>query len=175
MRFAASYWKPDLTVGQCAMTTEKIKIIHLDAMRVASSYAFGSNPEARAWSKLVEWAKPKGYLNDNVNHPVFGFNNPYPTADTPRYGYEFWIKVGVEVEPEGEIRIEEFLGGTFAVTRCQVQGHPETNIPAAWKALADWCKKNGHSLGSHHALERFLSSPDDLNNLELELLCPVIS
>ena len=85
---------------------------------------------------MVEWAQPKGFLDDLATHPIFGFNNPYPIPQNPRYGYEFWMKVGVEVGPEGEIRIGGFLGGLYAVTRCEAQGHPEKNIPAGWQSLA---------------------------------------
>ncbi len=150
-----------------------INIIRLEPMRVASAYGFGDQPEAIAWDKLSAWAKPKGFLDDIGCHPIFGFNNPYPTEEHPRYGYEFWMKVGAETEPEDEIRIGEFFGGTYAVARCEVNGHPE-NILAAWQLLATWCKQNNHTMG-HNALERFLTTPDDLERLVLELHCPIVS
>jgi DNA gyrase inhibitor GyrI len=150
-----------------------IHIIRLAAMRVASSYGFGENPEEIAWHKMSAWAKPKALLNDLDGHPLFGLNNPYPTPATPRYGYEFWLQVGPEVEPDGDIRIGEFFGGEYAVMRCEVSGHPE-HIPAAWQSLAVWCKNNGYTMGTHHALERFLSIPDDLSHLLLELHCPIV-
>ena len=150
-----------------------VEIVRLDAMRVASAYGFGTNPEEIAWQKLASWAKPKGFLVDVFTHPVFGFNNPYPTPTTPRYGYELWMKVGPDVEPERDIRIGEFFGGLFAVTRCNVQGHPE-NIPSTWQALAAWCMEYDHPTGLHPAMERFLSSPEDLSNLVLDLYCPIV-
>jgi DNA gyrase inhibitor GyrI len=153
-------------------TPGRVEIVRLEAMRVASAYGYGENPEEIAWRKLAQWAKPKGFLDDITAHPIFGFNNPYPTPANSRHGYEFWIKVGADVEPEGEIRIGEFFGGMYAVSRCRVQGHPE-NIPAAWKSLGEWCSNSGHTLGTHHALERFLSSPENFSNLELDLCCPI--
>jgi DNA gyrase inhibitor GyrI len=143
-------------------------------MRVASTYGFGVNPEEQAWEKMVAWAKPKGLLEDITAHPIFGLNNPYPSPATQRYGYEFWIKVGPGVEPDSEVRIGEFLGGPYAVTRCDVQGHPEKNIPSRWKSLLDWCKSNHHPLGHHPALEKFLTSPGDPGKLVLDLCCPII-
>jgi len=156
------------------MSVGKIDIVRLDPMRVASAYGFGANPEAMAWEKLVEWASSKGFLDDMATHPIFGFNNPYPTPHSPLYGYEFWMKVDVDIQPEGDIRIGEFLGGMYAVTRCEVQGDPEKTVPVGWHQLAEWCKENGHPLGPHHALERFHSRPDDLRGLVLDLYCPVI-
>jgi DNA gyrase inhibitor GyrI len=150
-----------------------IQIVRLDAMRIASAYGFGDSPEEVAWQNLARWAKPRGFLDNLSDHPVYGFNNPYPTPATPRYGYELWMKVGPEVEPENDVRIGEFFGGLYATTRCEVHGNPE-KIPATWQSLAAWCKTNGYATGTHHALERYLSSPDDLASLMLELYCPIL-
>jgi DNA gyrase inhibitor GyrI len=143
-------------------------------MRVASAYGFGEHPEEQAWEQLSAWARPKGLLEDADSHPIFGFNNPYPTPDIPKYGYEFWIKVGPAVEPEGQIRIVEFFGGMYAVSRCEVLGHPEI-IPKGWQNLVQWCRENNRSFGKHHALEGFLGTPDDLENLVLNLYCPILA
>ncbi|RPH36774.1 AraC family transcriptional regulator [bacterium] len=149
-----------------------VQLIRLEPMRVATAYGFGENPEELAWQALVAWASPKCLLDDLEAHPIFGLNNPYPGPDSPKYGYEFWLKVGPEVEPEGYIRVEEFFGGLYAVTRCEVKGHPEV-IPETWQKLAQWCGENRHPLGHHPALERFLSSPGDLEDLVLNLCCPI--
>ncbi len=156
------------------MHLEKVEIVHLEPMRVASAYSFGVNPEERAWANLVRWAGPRSLLDDLLAHPIFGLNNPSPTPDNPRYGSEFWITVGQDVEPEGDIRIVEFFGGAYAVTRCEVKGHPEENIPETWQALAEWCREHEHPLRAHYALERFLSTPENLSKLVLELYCPVV-
>ena len=156
------------------MTTLDVQIVKLQPIRVASAYGFGEQPEDRAWQKLVAWAKPRGFLEDFTARPVFGFNNPYPTAKTPRYGYEFWVQVGPDIEPEGDIRIYEFFGGPYAVARCEAKGHPEKNIPETWQRLAAWCKNNNHHMGHHHALEKFLTCPDNVNQLVMDLYCPIL-
>jgi len=151
-----------------------VRITRLEPMRVASTYGFGNNPEEEAWKRMVAWAGPKGFLDDPAVHPIFGLNNPYPTPENPRYGYEFWIKVSPDVEPDGDVRIGEFLGGSYAVTRCEARGEPEKNIPSRWRALADWCREHHHALGSHQALEGFLTSPGDPAGLVMDLYCPII-
>jgi DNA gyrase inhibitor GyrI len=156
------------------MSTREVQITQLKPMRVASAYGFGEHPEKLAWQQMVKWAQPKGFLRNIQAHPIFGFNNPYPTPEAPQYGYEFWIKVEQEVESEGTIRIVEFLGGKYAVTRCDVNGHPES-IPESWQHLAKWCNDNNHPLAQHPALEQFLGTPDDLEHLVLMLHCPISS
>ena len=156
------------------MATDDIHIVRLPALRVASAYGFGFQPEEHAWNQLVQWAQPKGLLGDFEAHPIFGFNNPYPTPESPKYGYVFWIGVDQTVEPEGTIRIEEFFGGSYAVSRCEVNGDPGGRIPAKWKTLAEWCKLNHYTMGKHPALEQFLSRPDDIEHLVLNLYCPIL-
>lgn len=154
------------------MEPPTVHLIHLEPMHVATAYGFGENPEETAWQALVAWAATKCLLDDLEAHPIFGLNNPYPRPGSTKYGYEFWVKVDSETEPEGCIRIEEFFGGFYAVAQCEVKGHPE-NIPGAWQKLVAWCKENHHQLGHHPALERFLSSPGDIENLVMELYCPI--
>jgi DNA gyrase inhibitor GyrI len=155
------------------MSELNVEIVTLNPMRVASAYGFGTNPEEQAWQKLAIWAKPRGLLDDKIEHPIFGFNNPNPTPGNAKYGYEFWVKVDSIAEPEEAIRILEFMGGTYAVVKCEAQGDPG-KIPAAWQSLASWCKTNNHRFGRHQPLEKIISSPDDPVGLILELYCPII-
>ena len=155
------------------MNDLNIQIVKLEPMRVASAYGFGPNPEEQAWQKLEAWAGPRGLLNDKKAHPVYGFNNPNPIPGGTKYGYEFWIKVDAGAEPEGALRIVEFMGGAYAVLRCEAHGDPAA-IPAAWQSLASWCKANNRRIGRHQPLEKIISNPDDPAHLVLELYCPVV-
>ena len=156
------------------MSELEVHIVKLEPMRVASAYGFGENPEEQAWKKLDAWAANKGLLTDRAAHPIFGFNNPNPSATNPKYGYEFWMKVDPTTEPSGDIRVVEFTGGTYAVLRCDTQGNPGQTMPAAWQALAGWCKLHNHRFGRHHALERIVSGADNPENLVVDLYCPVV-
>jgi DNA gyrase inhibitor GyrI len=149
-----------------------VRLTNLEPMRVATAYGFGENPEEKAWQALVTWAGPRCLFDELEAHPIFGLNNPYPTPGSPKYGYEFWIKVEPEIEPEGCVRIEEFFGGPYAVMRCEVKAHPE-KIGESWQKLAQWCKENQHPHGRHPALERFLTNPGDLGNLVMDLYYPL--
>ena len=93
-----------------------VKIVKLEPMRVGSVYGFGDSQEKLAWEKLIGWAEAKGLLRSG-EYRIFGFNNPNPSPGSPNYGYEFWMVVGQDVEPEGEIAAKDFAGGLYAVTR----------------------------------------------------------
>ena len=75
------------------MSELQVEIVRLAPMQVASFYGFGSEPEFQAAAKLLAWAEPRGLLDGGVEHRIFGFNNPSPSAASPNYGYEFWLEL----------------------------------------------------------------------------------
>ncbi len=152
----------------------EVQIVKLEPMLVASTYAFSISPEVEAWGKLVAWAQPKGLLDDIDAHPIFGFNNPNPSTGNSKYGYEFWIKVGTNIEPEGDVRINEFYGGLYAVIRCKTHGELYKTIPASWRQLIEWCKTSKYKFGYHRWLEKQIAGANNPDELTLDLYCPIV-
>ena len=95
-----------------------VRIVQLEPMRVASAYGFGASPEGIAHEKMQTFLKAKSLLDGyGTKYRHFGFNNPNPAPGSPNYGYEIWTEIGSDVQPEGDIRIVDFPGGLYAVTR----------------------------------------------------------
>jgi AraC family transcriptional regulator len=138
------------------MSDLEVRIVKLEPLRVASFHGFGASPETEAGNKLLAWAKPKGLLDDPAQHRVFGFNNPDPSPGSPNYGYELWIAVGSEVSPEDGVKIKEFAGGLYAVTRCEVKDDPYDVIPVTWQRLVAWCEDSKYRMAHHQWLEEHL-------------------
>jgi DNA gyrase inhibitor GyrI len=137
------------------MSDLDVRIIRLEPMRVASVRVVSETPEVDAWGKLRDWAEPLGILQDDENHPIFGFNNPNPQPDIKEYGYELWIKVGSDVESEGEIVVKDYPGGLFAVTTCKLIEDPSgRNILETWKSLWEWVKASKYKWRQVHELEK---------------------
>ncbi len=142
-----------------------VRIVKLPPMRVASARATGPQPEYPAYEKLLAWAKPHDLI---TGARFFGFNNPSPAVEGQDYGYEVWLTIGDDVQPEGEITVRQFEGGLYAVTR--VTG--ASKIGAGWHHLNDWLKTNGRTRGSHQWLEENIDSleaPEDQLTLDLYL------
>ncbi|MCA9991961.1 MAG: GyrI-like domain-containing protein [Ardenticatenaceae bacterium] len=160
------------------MSNLQVRLVNLSPLRVASLSGFGPNPEDLAFQKLDAWAGPRGLLADPEKHPVFGFNNPDPVAGNPDYGYELWIVVGPEFElAEGDaVRLHNFPGGRYAVTRCEV---PEGDAPGlevigqTWQKLVAWRDENGYQRGHQQWLEKMV--PADLPGIRfvLDLYLPI--
>ena len=149
----------------------QVRIVKLEAMRVASAWGFGQGPEIKAWKNLEAWAKPKGLLDGPAEHRIFGFNNPNPSAGSPNYGYEFWIAVGPDVEPKGEIKVKDFNGGLYAVTRCK----GVENIHPTWQKLVTWLEDSKYRGAHHQWLEEHLSEIDaPPDELLIDLYAPVV-
>jgi DNA gyrase inhibitor GyrI len=154
------------------MSDLEVRIVNLEPMRVASVRVVSESPEVDAWSKLRSWAEPRGFLQDDENHPIFGFNNPNPQQDRKEYGYELWIKVGSEVESDEEVEVKDYPGGLFAVTTCKLAGDPSgRNILETWKVLLEWVKASKYSWRKVHELEKvhdpLASEPDIILDLYL--------
>ena len=148
-----------------------VRIVKLEPLRVASFHGFGPNPEHLAGRRLAAWAEPRGYLADLAHHRIFGFNNPNPSPGSPNYGYEFWLTVGPEVEPEGEMRVLDFAGGLYAVTRCRgVESIGET-----WARLVGWLTGSRYGHAEHQWLEEHINPtfPEAEDALILDLYAPV--
>jgi len=153
------------------MSEFPVRIVKLEPLRVASVHGFGPSPEEEAWQKLVAWAKPKGYLDDPEHHRIFGFNNPDPSPGSPNYGYEFWMVVGAEVEAAGDMRVLDFPGGLYAVTRCQ----GGDNIGPTWGRLVQWLTGSRYRHAGHQWLEEHINAtfPVPGEELILDLYAPI--
>jgi len=117
----------------------EVRLQKLETMRAAHAHALSDTPEEDAWKKIEEWAKPKGLLEDGVGTRVFG-RNTYPTDSPEPHGYEFFLTVSPDVEPEGEIEMGEIPGGLYAVLRFRNLD----KIGSAWQQLWKWIEESGY-------------------------------
>ena len=156
------------------MNNQDVRIVRLEPMRVISLLGFGQEPETQAWDKMIAWAKEKQLWQDGKAKRFFGFNNPSPTPGSPNYGYEVWMTVDPQVQPDGEARIVEFTGGLYAVMHCPVI-NPWADIPAAWQTLVQWVEHSSYRKAEHQWLEEHLDAETMQvgQNFQLDLYLPI--
>jgi AraC family transcriptional regulator len=103
-------------------------------------------------------------------HRFFGYNNPDPSPGSPNYGYDQWITIDASMQVEDPIKVKEFPGGLYAVTRCAgVQ-----NIHATWQELVVWREASKYRMGQHQWLEELITPPDGLwDKAQFDLYLPI--
>lgn len=138
------------------MSELDVKIVNLEPMRMISAYGFGSNPEGIAWEKTLAFAEKHKLTLADGGTTTFGFNNPNPSKGSPNYGYEIWLPVADEIEPEGDLRLINFDGGLYAVSSCKGL----ENIGTIWGKLAKWAEGSKYKHAHHQWLEELLTGPD---------------
>jgi hypothetical protein len=137
-------------------------------MRVASFYGFSETPENDAHAKTDAWLKAHG-LDKKGAFRHFGFNNPNPSAGSPKYGYEIWILPEGKLPEDGDAEIKEFPGGLYAVGPCSGL---ET-IGQDWQKLVAWRDSSEYQCGKHQWLEEILDPPVSLEDLSFHLYLPI--
>jgi DNA gyrase inhibitor GyrI len=133
----------------------EVRIVTLPPMQVISAYGFGPQPEDIAHQKMRDFLEKKGLLagyGDAIPH--YGFNNPSPSSGSPNYGYEIWAVTPPGVEPEGDLRLVQFNGGLYAVTRFENL----ENIGRVWGELVQW-RENSPYLEAYHQWLENLHNP----------------
>lgn len=133
----------------------EVRIVKLEAMRVAAAHGFGNSPEEVAWDKLLTWAGAQGLLAGPYYPRFFGFNNPNPSPASPNYGYEQWMTVPDGVTGNEEIEIKEVPGAAYAVVRFKGLAH----IGQVWQELVAWVESSPHRAARHQCLEELLTPP----------------
>jgi AraC family transcriptional regulator len=144
------------------MKIPEVRIVELEAARVAVAYGFGASPESTAWDKILEFARKQDLLEGPYPPRFFGFNHPDPTPASPNYGYEQWIVVHEGIEAVDDIRIKDFKGGLYAVLRFRGL----QNFGKAWADLVAWAETSPYKKGNRQCLEELLTLPESMNSPE---------
>ena len=153
------------------MSELDVRIVRLEPMRVVSAYGFGPQPETIAHEKMNAFLKSKGMLDDyGTKYLHYGFNNPNPSTGSPNYGYEIWVTVPAEIEPEGDIRVVEFEGGLYAVTRFT----DLDKITKVWGKLVKWRENSQYKKAFHQWMEGLLNPTEtDYSKFTFDLYLPI--
>ncbi len=151
------------------MNDLKVRIVSLEPMRIASVRVVSESPENDAWEKMLDWAEPLGLLDDIEKHSVFGFNNPSPSPGKEKYGYEFWIQIDPDTEPDGDIQLKEFEGGRYTVATCKKL----SDIGDTWMKLWEWIKTSEYTWRKTHELEKPHNPLAPVEDLVLDLYLPI--
>jgi AraC family transcriptional regulator len=116
------------------------------------------------WSKLFAWAGPRGLLGPHTK--VVGVVHDDPEVTPPeRIRYDAGLIVNRNLQPEGEIGVQEIGGGEYAVA-----GHrgPYIGLGETYaKLCGQWLPAAGREPRSAPALEFYCNSPQNTSPQDL--------
>jgi len=152
-----------------------VKILKKDSRKVAFVRHIGPYIQCgEAWEKLCRWAGPRGLLNRNTTFLGLSYDDPEVTpADKIRY--DACITVGADVQPEGEIGVQEIPAGDFAV---YLHKGPFEKLIDTYGALCGrWLPESGREIKDQSSVEIYLNDPNTTapEDLLVEIQIPLES
>jgi effector-binding domain-containing protein len=146
-----------------------VRIVELEPMRMISAYGFGANHEDLAWEKIKSFAEKRSINLKESSTTTFGFNNTNPSKGSPNYGYEIWLPVKDDIEPDGDLKIVNFNGGFYAVTTFKGL----ENIGTAWGNLVKWREGSKYINAHHQWLKELLTLDAPTEEFVFNLYLPI--
>lgn len=134
-----------------------VRIEKMPALRVAFIRHIGPYDQVgAAWGRLFAWAGPRGLLGPTMRY--FGLCHSDPDVTPPeKVQYDACLVVGANVQPEGDIGVQEVAAGEFAVA---VHKGPYSTLGETYAMLCgQWLPASGRQPGSPPSMERYLNDP----------------
>ena len=149
----------NFTPSDTGGSTMDVRIEYMEPMRVAFMRHVGPyNEVGGTWGSLCAWAGPKGLLGPNVTCLGMGHDDPEITPPD-KIRYDACITVGPEVQPEGDIGIQETAAGEYAIT---THVGPYEKLAETYARLyGEWMPNNGREPATGPCLEIYRNSPQD--------------
>lgn len=147
----------------------KVRIVKIEASKVASFRSLGKHPEKDAFAVMVDWTQQQGLIGKKTTR-FFGFDNPGPSTGKSYYGYEVWVTVGSDAKGSDVIKVKDFPGGHYAVMTTEL-----SRIGEAWKELVAWCRSSDYEESTRQCLEEALELPTEVahDGLKINIMLPI--
>ena len=121
------------------MKDMEVRVERLETMRAVHVHVLSDTPEEDAQKRIIEWAEARGLQEKRVKPRLFG-RNTHPTENPEPHGYEGYLTVSPDLEPEGDLEIKEVREGLYAVLRF----NNLEKIHEAWQHLWDWIRESDY-------------------------------
>ena len=127
---------------------------------------------ADAWQTLCGWAGPRGLLGPSSQFLGICYDDPKITPED-KIRYDACVCVGDGVSGEGEVGVQEVVGGAYAVVvhRGPYSGFHETFA----RFYGEWLPASGFECRDAPCLEIYMNDPNQTPEEELltEIWVPV--
>lgn len=111
---------------------------------------YGKETCEAAFTELMQWAGPNGYVGPGVVFGVYWDNPEITPAEKCRT--DACVAVPPGTEPPGQVGIQVLQGGPYAVCGFEIGAD---GFPRAWEEAFAWLVKSGHECADLPCYERY--------------------
>ena len=141
-------------------TPLQVKIKELPPYRVAYIRVIGPDDSAlhvQALKRLLTWADTNGLYNEQIQVIGAGWSDSEKSPSDP-FVFDVCLVVSEDVQAEGEIGIQYFPGGPYAVLYCE--DVLEANNRQGRRLYYEWMLANGYRMGDWPFLIFYGNDPE---------------
>jgi AraC family transcriptional regulator len=123
---------------------------HVACMRSVGPYGAPQIPAL--WTRLLDWAQPRGFVTPTRLTIGISYDNPAVTPPE-KCRYDACIVVPLDFSPEPNVTMRDVQGGKYAVAEFVGTA---ADIMAAWnQLLSSWLPTSGYQLDNRDCFELY--------------------
>jgi len=132
----------------------KIEIKEMSKMDLAYVSSIGSHNLENAYGKLMQWATPKGLMNDQTKM-ITVYHDSFKVTEADKVRMSASILLDKAAETNGEIGMTTIEAGKFIVGRFEI-GLNE--FEKSWTGLFVWMNENGYKKADREPFEIYYNN-----------------
>ena len=152
------------------VTVKKLPSYHVAYVRSRGSYSVDAGNAA--FAKLLQWAAPRGFVNENSVIIGVAWNNPHITPPGKMI-YDACITVPESTEADRWVNIQSIQGGDFAVHHCEFDDHRQEE---EWmRFILNWLAQSEYQPDDRPAYSIYYNAMESptVNRVVADLCLPV--
>lgn len=126
-----------------------IDVKEMPRMDLAYVYCVGPQNLESAYVKLLQWATPKGLMNDQTKM-VTMYHDSYKVTEANKVRMSAAILLNKTIQTEGEIGLTSIEAGKFIVGSFEIQTN---EFEKSWTGLYFWMNENGYKKADKNPFE----------------------
>jgi len=132
----------------------KIEIKEMSKMNLAYVMSLGSQNLEKAYGKLIQWATPKGLMNDQTKMVTI-YHDSFKVTEANKVRMSAAILLNKPIVTEGEIGLTSIEAGKFIVGSFEIQTN---EFEKAWTGLFIWMNENGYKKTDKNPFEIYYNN-----------------